>query len=75
MEGEVREVAEVDEEVLASSRGVIEGATVDECGIGCEPTLRTRHVDRLAAERPVESGGQGMDRVALRHVRGWGRSP
>jgi hypothetical protein len=75
VEGEVREVAEVDEEVLASGRCVVEDAAVDQRGVGCEPPLWTRDADLLAAQGPVEASGEGVDRMTLRHVRGLTRSP
>ena len=41
MEVQVRGVGEVNEEMLASGRGVIEDAAVDQCGVGGEAALRT----------------------------------
>jgi len=75
MEGQVRDFVEVNEQVLASGRSAVEDTVVDQCRVGCEPTLRTRDVDLLAAQRSVESRGQGVDRMALWHVRVLVRSP
>ena len=75
MEGQVREVVEVNEEMLAPGRGVIKSAAVDQGGVGGEPALRTADIDLLTAQRPVEPSGEGVDRMALRHVRWSARSP